>query len=302
MPPTIMTKQPTVRDILLKTEAYLRDKNVDSPRLSAQILLSKGLGTNRMGLFLDMDRPLREAELVALRPLVARRGRGEPVAYITGEREFFSMAFEVTPDVLIPRPETEMVVEEALRLFGKESDLRFADLGTGSGCLAVTLAVQFPSSRGVALDASPAALAVARANAARHAVQDRLEFVEADFSGLEAPSGGFGLIVSNPPYVSDEEYATLSPEVACFEPKSALVPRGGGATGLEAYPAVVASAWKALAPGGVLMLEIGWKQGPDVKYLLEADSFGFEGVAVLPDLAGNDRVVLGRKPGEPGST
>jgi release factor glutamine methyltransferase len=295
-----MTKQPTVRDILLKTEAYFRDKNVDSPRLSAQILLAKGLGIDRMGLFLDMDRPLKDAELDAVRPLVARRGRGEPVAYIAGEREFFSMAFGVTPDVLIPRPETEMIVEEALRLFPKEGELSFADLGTGSGCLAVTLAAQFPASRGVALDLSPAALAVARANAERHAVHDRLEFVEADFSGLVAPAApacGFALVVSNPPYVSEEEYAALSPEVARFEPRSALVPRGEGTTGLEAYPAVVAAAWKALAPGGVLMLEIGWKQGPEVKHLLEADPFLFEAVAVLPDLAGLDRVVLGRKPG-----
>jgi len=293
-----MSKHPTVRDILQKTETYLRDKNVDSPRLSAQIILAKGLGTDRMGLFLDLDRPLEPGELDAIRPLVARRGKGEPVAYIVGEREFFSMSFEVTPDVLIPRPETEMIVEEALRLFPREGELRFADLGTGSGCLAVSLAAQFPSSRGVALDLSPAALAVASRNALKHGVVERLTFIEADFSELAPPVDGFALIVSNPPYVSREEYAELSPEVALFEPKSALVPRGGDQAGLEAYPTVVSASWKALAPGGVLMLEIGWKQGQAVKHLLESEVFGFEGVAVLPDLAGHDRVVMGRKPGE----
>ena len=288
-----MTKQPTVRDILLKTETYLRDKSVDSPRLSAQVLLAKGLGLDRMGLFLNMDRPLKPAELDLVRPLVARRGAGEPVAYITGEREFFSLSFEVTPDVLIPRPETEMIVEEALRLFPVESSLSFADLGTGSGCLAVTLAARLPQSRGLALDKSRGALDVAERNAVRHGVRDRLEFLEASFSDLPARPGGYGLIVSNPPYVSEGEYAQLSTEVSAHEPLSALVP---GTTGLEAYPPVVAAAWKTLAPGGVLILEIGWKQGEAIKHLLEASDFGFEAAAILPDLAGNDRVVLGKKP------
>ncbi|MBI4806456.1 MAG: peptide chain release factor N(5)-glutamine methyltransferase [Desulfovibrio sp.] len=288
-----MTKQPTVRDILLKTETYLRDKQVDSPRLSAQVLLATGLGLDRVGLFLNMDRPLRPTELDLLRPLVARRGAGEPVAYITGEREFFSLAFEVTPDVLIPRPETEMIVEEALRRIPGESDLAFADLGTGSGCLAVTLATHLPTSRGVALDVSKGALAVAERNAVRHGVRDRLEFVEASFSGLPAKSGGYGLIVSNPPYVSEGEYGELSPEVAAHEPVSALVP---GTTGLEAYPGIVEVAWRTLAPGGVLILEIGWKQGEAVKGFLESADFGFEAAAVLPDLAGHDRIVLGKKP------
>jgi release factor glutamine methyltransferase len=298
-----MTKQSTIRDILQKTESYLRDKNVDSPRLSAQLILAAGLELDRMGLFLNLDRPLKPDELDVVRPLVARRGRGEPVAYITGSREFFSLDFAVTPDVLIPRPETELIVEEALRFFGRDTDLRFADLGTGSGCLAVTLAVHIPASRGTALDLSPDALAVARGNAVRHGVLDRLEFVEASFADLPPVSGDYGLIVSNPPYVSEMEYAKLSPEVAAFEPRAALVPGEtspaglAGSTGLEAYPAVVAAAQKALAPGGVLILEIGWKQGEAVKHLLESSKFAFEGVAVLPDLAGHDRVIIGRKPG-----
>ena len=293
-----MSRQPTLRHILAKTETYFREKNLDSPRLSAQLILGKGLGVDRMGLFLNLDRPMLPTELDALRPLVARRGRGEPVAYIIGEREFFSMAFTVDSNVLIPRPETEHIVEEALRAFPREAELVFADLGTGSGCLAVTIAAQFPAARGVALDVSPGALAVARANAAKHNVEARLEFVQGTFTDLPVQPCGYTLIVSNPPYVSEAEYGELSPEVAAFEPRGALVPDTGapGAGGLEAYPEVARVARDRLAPGGVLILEIGWKQGQAVKELLESPEFGFEGVGVLKDLAGLDRVVIGRKP------
>jgi len=287
-----MDKQPTIREILRKTEVYLREKGVDSPRLGAQVIVASGLGVDRMALFLDLDRPLKESELAAVRPLVARRAKGEPVAYITGRREFFSLEFAVTPDVLIPRPETEMIVEEAVRLFGREEPVRFADLGTGSGCLAVALAVRFPAARGVALDANPAALAVARENAARHKVEDRLEFAAGDFADVPLPEGGYGCIVCNPPYVSEEEFRELSPEVARFEPRAALVP---GASGFEAFPVVAAAAQRALAPGGTLLLEIGWKQGQAVKRLLELPEFHFEAVAVLPDLAGHDRMARARK-------
>jgi len=285
-----MSRQPSIREILRKTEEYLRGKGVDSPRLSAQTILAAALDIDRMGLFLDLDRPLKEKELGAARSLVARRGKGEPVAYITGNREFFSLDFAVTPDVLIPRPETELIVEEALRAFGSEEPLRFADLGTGSGCLAVTLVKRFATARAVALDVSPAALAVAEKNAVRHGVADRLTFVTGTFEALLPVTGGYECIVANPPYVSEAEFAELSPEVARFEPRGALVP---GASGLEAFGAVTAVAQERLAPGGTLLMEIGWKQGQAVKQLLESSEF--EAVAVLPDLAGHDRVVRGRK-------
>ncbi|GFK95037.1 Release factor glutamine methyltransferase [Fundidesulfovibrio magnetotacticus] len=289
-----MSRQPTIREILQKTEAYFSEKAVDSPRLSAQLVLAKGLGIDRMALILDLDRPLSHPELDALRPLVARRGRGEPTAYILGEREFYSLTFQVGPGVLVPRPETELIVETALGLFPKDAPLHAADLGCGSGCLAVCLAFHLPLARVTALDSSPEALAVARANALRHGVEDRTEFVEADFSGLPEAPGGYQLVVSNPPYVSREEYAELSPEVARFEPRQALTP---GPTGLEAYPAVLAAARDRLAAGGALLAEIGWKQGQAVKDLFEAPEHGFTQVRVLKDLAGLDRAVLGRKPG-----
>ena len=302
-----MSRPPTVREILGKTEVYLREKNVDSPRLSAQLLLAKGLEMDRIHLIVNLDRPLKEAELAVIRPLVARRGKGEPMAYILGEREFYGLNFMVSPEVLIPRPETELLIEEALRLFTKDAPLTVADLGCGSGCLAVTLAKQFPCATVTALDLSPTALAVALQNAEKHGVSASVACVQGDFATLPLVAGGYDLIVSNPPYVSQAEYAELSPEVACFEPRCALVPQVQdvpgrpnaccAASGLEAYPVVVAVAQRCLKPMGILAMEIGWKQGEALKALLESVEFGFESVTVLKDLAGHDRVVLGRKSG-----
>lgn len=283
-------RAPSVRGILAKTEAYLTEKGVDAPKLSAQLLLAKALDLDRLGLILAMDRPLTPAELDVVRPLVARRGRGEPVAHILGHREFYGLDFVVSPDTLIPRPETELMIDRVKELYGTAGPGSFADLGTGSGCLAVTLAVEFPTAEGVALDKSPAALAVARQNALHHTVEPRLAFVEADFTQLPPRCGGYGCIVSNPPYVSEAEYRECSFEVRDFEPKSALVP---GPTGLEAIPAVAAAAYAALAPGGWLLVEIGWRQGPDAAACLT--SAGFIDVAVRRDLAGLDRLVEGRR-------
>lgn len=289
-PRLIASRALTVREILGKTETYLLDKGVDSPKLSAQLLLAQALGLDRLGLILAMDRPLTPDELDAVRPLVARRGRGEPVALILGTREFYGLDFAVTTDTLIPRPETEGLIDRAKELFPDSPPEAFADLGTGSGCLAVTLAVTFPQALGLALDLSPAALAVARQNAARHGVENRVSFFEGDFSRLPAREGGYALIVSNPPYVSVAEYRECSREVRDFEPQSALVP---GETGLEAIPVVAATAFRALASGGWLLVEIGWRQGPDAAAILTAH--GFTDVAVRRDLAGHDRIVEGRR-------
>lgn len=285
-----MEKRPTVRDILTKSEDYLARKGVDSPRLSAQMLLAHVLGLERLGLFLDMDRPLADGELARCRELVARRGRGEPAAYLVGEREFYGLPFLVTPDVLIPRPETELLIDRARELFPGDGRERFADLGTGSGCLAVTLAVRFPGWSGVAVDASPAALEVARGNAARHGVSERIEFVAGDFSVLCGRRERFGLIVANPPYVSQAEYRGLCPEVAAFEPRSALVPDSdapGGATGCECFPTLARVAGECLSPGGVFLMEMGHAQAGAAK---EAFA-GFPRAAVRKDLAGLDRVL-----------
>lgn len=284
-------KAATVREILAKSEGYLAERDIDSPRLSAQLLVAKALDMDRLGLILAMDRPLTPDELDAVRPLIARRGRGEPAAYILGEREFYGLDFTVTPATLIPRPETECLIDRARELFPDGDLTSFADLGTGSGCLAVTLATLFPAAHGLALDKSPDALAVARQNAEHHKVVDRLAFVEADFATLPQCDGGYALVVSNPPYVSAAEYRECSREVRAFEPLTALVP---GESGLEAVPVVARAAYARLRPGGWLLVEIGWKQGPDAAALLA--EAGFADVAVRRDLAGCDRVVEGRKP------
>jgi release factor glutamine methyltransferase len=227
-----------------KTETYLLDKGVDSPKLSAQRLLAQALGRDRRGLILAMDRPLTPAELDAVRPLVARRGRGEPVALILGTREFYGLDFAVTTDTLIPRPETEGLIDRAKELFPDSPPEAFADLGTGSGCLAVTLAVTFPQALGLALDLSPAALAVARQNAARHGVENRVSFFEGDFSRLPAREGGYALIVSTPPYVSAAEYRNAPGKCAISSPKAPWCRRDR----LEAIPVLAATAFRAWPP------------------------------------------------------
>jgi release factor glutamine methyltransferase len=283
---------PTVREILQKSTDFLAERGVDCPALSAQLLLGRALGLSRLDLLLQCDRPLGEAELAAIRELVRRRGRGEPVAYILGEKEFFGLAFAVTPACLIPRPETEHIVEEAEARFPRDAALAFADLGTGSGCLAVTLAVRFPLARGLAVDLSPGALAVARANAGRHGVGERLDFRQGDFAdlaGLGVAPASLDLIAANPPYVSEAEFAQVSGEVRDFEPRTALAP---GPTGLEAIAALAPGARAALKDGGWLLLEMGWNQAVAVRGILE--QAGFVEVVVRRDLAGRDRVAAAR--------
>lgn len=282
-----MPSSETIRSVLAKAEEWLSARAVDGPRLSAQLLLAHALKKDRLALLLDADRPLSEAELAPFRDLVRRRGAGEPVAYILGEWEFYGLPFAVCPDVLVPRPETEGIVDAARAAFPADASLVFADLGTGSGCLAVALADQFPGARGTAVDISEKALAVARANAARNGVAGRVAFLRADFAdlaGLEA--GTCDLVVSNPPYVTEAEYAGLSREVAGFEPRGALV---SGADGLNAVRALLPQARRLLRPGGLLLVEIGYQQGEAARALTEAA--GFSEVRVLRDLAGHQRIV-----------
>jgi len=281
----------TLREILRISEEYLGGKGVDSPRLSAQVLAAFALGMDRMRLFLDLDRPLMDDELDLIRPLIARRAKGEPVAMIVGEKEFFCRPFAVCRETLVPRPETELLVEIVLERFGREAAFRFADLGAGSGVLAVTVAAEFQGATGLAVDVSPGALDAARANAARHGVDSRIEFVLADFVDALALSGGYDVILANPPYVSEAEYGCLSREVRDFEPKGALVP---GASGLEAYRAIAPAAFAALLPGGFLVAEIGCSQAEAVSGIFfEA---GFCDITVRKDLAGHPRAVAAAKP------
>lgn len=282
----------TVGESVVWAEKELSSAGVDSPRLCAELLAAQAFGLSRLGLIMRAkDKPSDEQQ-EAFRALVSRRAKGEPAAYILGEREFFGLPFAVTPAVLIPRPETECIVEEAMRLFPKDAPIRFADFGTGSGALAVTLAHEFPASHGLAVDLSGHALEVARKNARTNAVEDRLEFSCADFTALQLEPGSLDLIVSNPPYVTEAEYAQLSHEVRGFEPREALVSPDEGLAHLRGLLPVAA---RALKPGGWLLCEHGSAQGPVALALAQGSGLDLDSAETLRDYAGLDRILKLRK-------
>jgi release factor glutamine methyltransferase len=220
----------TVLDVVRLSTTYLSEHGSDSARLDSELLVAHALGIERLGVYLQYDRPLADHDLDTIRTMLRRRGRGEPIAHLTGRREFYGRSFRVTPAVLIPRPETETLVERALKVAREQGgELRIADLGTGSGCLACTLAAELPGATVIASDLSAAALAVAAENAEALGVAGRVLFVEGSWTeGLVAD---LDLVVSNPPYVTSAEMEELPRDVA-FEPRLAL---DGGADGLDAY-------------------------------------------------------------------
>jgi release factor glutamine methyltransferase len=226
------------------------------------------------------------SQLAAFEASLAARLARQPVAQITGRRLFWGLSFRVTPDTLDPRPETETLVAEAL----ERPFLKVLDLGTGTGCILLSCLKGMPMARGVGVDASPAALAVAEANARDLGLAERARFLQSDW--FSAVSGVFDLIVSNPPYIAEAEMASLAPEVRDWEPHLALTPGGDG---LDSYRVIARGAGARLMPGGRILLEIGPTQGRAVADMLTAA--GLEGVRVLPDMDGRDRVVLGLKPG-----
>jgi release factor glutamine methyltransferase len=266
-----------------RSAGYLAGRGSDTPRLDAELLAAHVLGVDRLALYTDSERPLTGAETDALRGLVARRGRREPVAYLVGHRAFRRLRIAVTPAVLVPRPETELLVEWALEAAGPGA--RVLDWGTGSGAVALALADERPDLAVTAIDTSAEALAIARANDAAGAV----EWLASD--GFAALTGRvFDVVAANPPYLSDAEMAGAPPELA-HEPRSALV---AGPTGLEALAGLAAEAPVHLAPGGWLVAEIGAGQDAAVRGLWEGA--GLADVAVRRDLAGLPRAVGGRRP------
>lgn len=279
---------PTLRELLAHGEALLKARGVDSPRLSAELLAAHALGCERLQVVTDLNRTLAGPQADRLRTLLDRRAAGEPAAYILAEREFYGLPFAVSPAVLIPRPETELLVDAVLAHFPRDAAFRFADLGTGSGILAVTLAHLFPRSRGLAVDRSPEALAQAAGNARLNGVEDRLSLVRADFTRPFLVRSGLDLVVSNPPYLSEAEYREVSPEVSGFEPRQALV---AGPAGDECLEPLLPLAGQALRPGGLLLVEFGWTQGPRVLDLVTACGL-FARAEVRRDLAGLPRMLL----------
>lgn len=252
-----MEEQWTVLKVLQWTTQYFTGKGIEQPRASAEVLLAHVLGTERIQLYLNHDKPLGREELDRFRDYVRRRAAFEPTQYIVGKQEFWSLEFEVTPAVLIPRPETEIVVEKALELANGPSPL-VLDLCTGSGAIAVAIAHERQDIRVVATDISSAALAVARKNAARNGVLDRVRFAGMDLFDALAYAPRFDLIVSNPPYVSESEMLDLAPEIANYEPRSAL--SGGGENGLEIVERILGSYERYLKKPGSLLIEIGRPQ------------------------------------------
>ncbi|MDK9698019.1 MAG: peptide chain release factor N(5)-glutamine methyltransferase [Siculibacillus sp.] len=255
-------------------------------------LIAQGfLGTlgSHTGLTLGGDRPIEAASADRLAAAAARRLAGEPVQRIVGSAGFFGRDFALTPATLVPRPDTETLVEAVLAAFPPGETFLFADLGVGSGAILVTLLAERPAAIGVATDLSVEALATARANAAALGVADRAHFVRASYARALAP-GRFDAIVSNPPYIAGAEIETLDEEVRRHDPRLAL---DGGTDGLDAYRALVPEAVAALRPDGLLALEIGWRQAAEVAALIGTN--GFERIATLPDLAGRDRVITARR-------
>lgn len=273
----------TVLRILAWTTGYLRDKGVENARREAEWLLCEASGLDRMGLYLNFDKPLQENELVALRGLVARRGRREPLQYLLGTQEFAGLEFMVAPAVLIPRHDTEVLVGEAVRRMPQPRTI--LDIGTGSGCIAIALAKRLPGSVVTVVDLSDEALAVAECNAALHAVE--IEFLQGSYF---EPLGQrrFDLIVSNPPYIPSADLSNLQPEVRDYEPRLAL---DGGLDGLAAYRELTARASRHLYDGGCLVVEVGIGQASQVTELFQAA--GFDAIVQVPDQAGIQRVVGG---------
>lgn len=281
----------TVGRLLTWTTEWLGGKGSDSPRLDAEVLLAFVRGCPRIALYTAFDEPVDDAGRARFRELVRRRGDGEPVAYLVGSREFFSLPFTVTKAVLVPRPETEGLVVRALDLCKGLAAPRIADVGTGSGAVAVTLAKRLPKASLVATDVAPDALEVARGNAQRHGVAERVECVACDL--LEGVAGPFDVIVSNPPYVREDEFEGLPRDVRLHEPKGALV---AGPTGVEVVERLVSTAVGKLAPGGWLLVEIGPSTAAASEEAIRRQA-GLEPAPTLPDMAGLPRIVQARRSG-----
>lgn len=280
----------TVLEIIKKTTDFLGTKGIESPRLNAELLIGHALGLKRMQLYLQFERPLPEADLEKIRPLVRRRAQHEPVQYILGETDFHGLKLKVDRRALIPRPETELLVEKVVALAQSAPPARILDLGTGTGAIALALATAFPAAAVTATDVSADALALARENTEALGLGSRVELRAGRwFDGLPAEPG-YDLIVSNPPYLTAEETAQTRPEVRNFEPASALTAADDGLADLRA---IGAGAPGYLRPGGFLALETGIAQHARLRELLAAA--GFSRTESHQDLTERDRFVFGWK-------
>ena len=276
-------------DIIRKSTEFLASKGVEAPRLQSELLVGHALGLGRMQLYVQFERLLTEPELETIRPLLRRRAQGEPLQYITGNTEFHGLRLKTDRRALIPRPETELLVECIIERTATPPG-NILDLGTGSGAIALALAAQYPEAGVTAVDHSPAALELAAENAMQVGLAGRVQFVNSDWFTAVPADARFDLIVANPPYLSAEETAATAPEVRNFEPVSALT--SGGPDGAQDLERIIAGSKGRLTPGGLLALETGIRQHPGL--IARARDAGFATVESLRDLTGRDRFIFCR--------
>lgn len=288
-----MALSTTIAETLKVASEYLRAASVANDLLDAQTLLAEALDQDRTYLIINFNQQLSGDVLSKFQAMVKRRAAGEPLQYITGHQQFFGLDFEVTPDVLIPRPETELAVEETIRLVQQNriANPVIVDVGAGSGCIAVTLAREIGVARVIASDLSLAALRVARRNAHRNCIADRVEFVAADLLDAFAERGFADFILSNPPYVAEEEMPTLQREVRDWEPRVALT---DGDDGLSLYRRLFKDAPRRLKPGGHLICEMGYTQSEKISAMVDREVWTEP--RLLDDLQGIPRTIVLQKP------
>lgn len=285
-----MSVADTLQSQLKAAEARLAGAGIETARLDAEILMAHVLGCPRMALYGKLTAAVPQQVLSEFDALLSRRQTCEPVAYITGEQEFWSLPFKVTPDTLIPRPDTETLVETVLRQMDGLPVRRVLDLGTGSGCILLSLLSEIHQAQGVAVDISAGALSVAKENAVSLDLQERVEFFQGSWFSPLDKQAQFDVIVSNPPYIPSQDVADLMSDVRLYEPGSAL---DGGEDGLGPYRLIADQAPAFLAPGGLLAVEVGIHQAGDALALF--DAAGLVGTGKVKDLGGVERVVYGKK-------
>jgi len=293
----------TIQKLLNWIIGYLTDKGIDSPRLSAEMLLSHVVGLKRIELYTQFDKPVAKQQLDDLHNLTERAGQHEPIAYLTGKIEFYCLEFQVSPDCMIPRPETELLAERAIEFLRSRTNKQLVcDLCTGCGCIAIAIAQNHPDANIIATDISDSALAIAAKNIEKHQLKDRIKLLCGDLFDPLVPQldveklvldsdRGFDLIVCNPPYVSAPEFEKLDRNIKDYEPKLALF---AGVDGLDVYRRIIEKADPFLKPDAALMLEVGYRQGQAVRELLEKANC-FAEITIEKDHHNNDRIAIAKK-------
>lgn len=278
----------TVLESLKLSTDFLEKKGIESARLNAELLLTEILGCKRLDLYLKFDQPLKDAEIDQYREWISRRGKFEPLQYIIGKVEFYGLPFKVTRDVLIPRPETEILVEEVINYCKGKIGMKILDIGTGSGNMPIALAKNLAGAEITTVDVSAKALEIAKENSLLNNVESKIKFILSDVNHFSTETGLFDIVISNPPYISAEEYPTLQKEITDYEPSIALTDEKDG---LDYYRVISKKSKSFLKRGGAIFLEIGKGQKKDVENILSSQ--GFTKIKFIKDYQQIDRVAFG---------